>query len=319
MKREEVEEIIACLAGERSLFRYFKDRYCLDLLTMALASRWQSGKRAPIKELKASPLAGLLQKTIVKNAMALAGDGHLAQEHLDLQWPLCLETYVLTLSGWGRGTGRWEQTSRPGSNLVLQLNFSRGHDHEYDRLLKPDSDGPFTCGGHPVHRGNRNTLAWVRIDCSFNTDEALIEEVQTDWLRRAAWVGQKVVSLRNDPERLRRFLDRVSISGDDEGVESYLRQLEIHRKLWNEAALDAAITFIRDILGLKNIFYHTPETGKALKRIWGDGPPTSVYSQLPHKFCFDLTEHAPEFLVADAHSRRRIKRLKHPRWYRLPC
>ena len=103
--------------------------------------------------------AGLLQKPIVKNALALAGDGLLAQEHLDLQWPLSLETYVLTLARWGEGAGSWEQTSRPGSNLVLQLNFSRGHDRAYDRFLKPDSEGPFTCGNHPVHNGGRHTLA----------------------------------------------------------------------------------------------------------------------------------------------------------------
>ena len=85
------------------------------------------------------------------------------------------------------------------------------------------------------------TLAWVRIDCSFHTDEALIEEVQNDWLRRATWVGQRTVALKQHPERLRRFLDRRGIGADSEGVESYLRHLDIHRQLWNEAALDAAI------------------------------------------------------------------------------
>jgi len=123
MKREEVQEILACLTGERLLFRYFKDRYCLDLLKMALATRWPGRKGAPVKELKSSPFEILLQKPIVKNALALAGDGVLGNEHLDMQWPLALETYVLTLDSWGTGDASWEQTSRPGSNLVLQLNL----------------------------------------------------------------------------------------------------------------------------------------------------------------------------------------------------
>ncbi|MEJ2200682.1 MAG: hypothetical protein P8X63_06680 [Desulfuromonadaceae bacterium] len=319
MKREEVEEVIACLAGERTLFRYFKDRYCLDLLSLAWAPRWQRGEGVAIRELKSGPFAGLLQKPIVKNALSLAGDGFLAREHLDLQWPLLPETYVLTLARWGEGAGSWEQTSRPGSNLVLQLNFSRRHDREYDRAIKPDRKGPFTFGSHPVHGGDRNTLGWVRIDCSFQTDEALIEEVQTDWLRKAIWVGQRVVALRKEPERLRRFLERMHIGGAGEDVESYLETLENHRKLWNEAALDAAITFIRQDLGLKRIYFHSYETGKVLKRIRGGGPPTSVYSQLPQKFCFALTEEAPEFLQQNKATRRRLKRLLCPRWYRLPC
>ena len=65
MKRYEVDEIIACLAGERSLFRYFKDRYCLDLLGLALAGPCRNGGKVPIRDLKSGPFAGLLQKPIV--------------------------------------------------------------------------------------------------------------------------------------------------------------------------------------------------------------------------------------------------------------
>jgi hypothetical protein len=319
MKREEVKEIIACLSGERSLFRYFKDRYCLDLLKMALATHWLGNKGAPVKELKSSPFVSLLQKQIIKDALALAGNGILTKEHLDMQWPIALETYVLTLDIWGTGDAVWDQTSRPGSNLVLQLNFSRGHDLCYDKALKPGNNGPFVRGGHPVHKGNRNTMAWVRMDCSFETNETLIEEIQTDWLRDASWVGKTVMKLKSEPARLQRYLDRLEIGGNSREIESYLQQLAVHQKLWNEAALDAAITFIRNVLGLKKIFYHTNETGRVLKRIRGDGPPASLYSQLPKKFCFALTDQAPMFLMKNSHSRRRMNCLQRPQWYCLPC
>jgi hypothetical protein len=318
MKREEVQEIIACLTGERFLFRYFKDRYCLDLLKMALATRWPGRKGAPVKELKSSPFENLLQKPIVKNALALAGGRVLGNEHLDMQWPLALETYVLTLDSWGTGDAYWEQTSRPGSNLVLQLNFTREHDLRYERALKPDKDGPFVRRYHPVHP-NRNTMAWVRMDCSFANDEALIEEIQTDWLRDAVWVGQTVMKLKNEPARLQRFFDRRGIGGDSRAVERYLEHLAVHQKIWHEAALDAAITFIRNVLGLKKIYYHTFETGKVLKRIRGGGPPTSLYTELPKKFCFALTDEVPRLLMDNSHSRRGMNFLRRPQWYYLPC
>lgn len=319
MKREEVKEIISCLAGERFLFRYFKDRHCLDLLKMALATHWPGRGGAPVRELKSGPFANLLQKPIVRNALALAGNGALGNEHLDMQWPRALETYVLTLDSWGSGDFGWDQTSRPGCNLVLQLNFSKSHDLCYESALKPEREGPFNYCCHPVHRGHRNTMAWVRIDCAFKSGEALIEEIQTDWLREAFRVGHVVKSLEDDPARLQRFFDRKGIGGDGRAVARYLEQLAVHQKIWHEAALDAAILFIRNVLGLKRILYHTYETGKVLKRIRGCGPPTSLYTRLPKTFCFSLTDEAPEFLLENTHSRRRMKALRRPQWYDLPC
>ncbi len=319
MKKEEVEEIIACLSDERLLFHYFKDRYCLDLLKIALEADSRGKDGLNIKELKASPFTNLLQKPLIKNAMALAGNGRLTAEHLALQWPQSLETYVLTLGSWGTGDKSWEQTSRPGSNLVLQLNFSRQHDREYLSSIQPNKERPFDYGGHPVHKGGRNTMAWVRIDCSFESDEALIEEIQTDWLREATRVGKVVEKLSAKPDRLRNFLERVGIGSDRKAVEKYLQQLAAHQKTWSEAALSAAIIFIRSALGLKKIYYHSYETGKVLKKIKCSDPPTSLYSQLPRKFCFNLTEEAPSFLRQNTYSQRRIKYLNHPQWYCLPC
>lgn len=34
------------------------------------------------------------------------------------------------------------------------------------------------------HERFRDTLAWSRIDFDFDTGEALIEEIQSDWVRR---------------------------------------------------------------------------------------------------------------------------------------
>ena len=45
--------------------------------------------------------------------------------------------------------------------------------------------------------------------------------------------------------------------------------------------------------------------------------PRSLYSTLPRKFCFTLTEEAPEFLLQTSDSRRRARKLKNVCWQRL--
>lgn len=318
MKKGEVEEIIACLSEERFLFHYFKDRYCLDLLKMELESKGRGKEGLDIGEIQSGPFEKLLQKPIVKKALASAGNRRLTTEHLEMQWPIQVETYLMTLDVWGTGCGRWEQTSRPGSNLVLQLNFSRKHDRRYQTSIRPTNDRPFDYLGHPVHRGDRNTMAWVRIDCSFGTDEALIEEIQTDWLREANWVGNIVKQIADKPERLRRFLDRNGICCDSKGIEEYLSHLTVHQKTWSEAALNAALLFIRSTLGLRKIYYHTHETGRIVKRIGGNEPPVSLYQQLPRKFCFEITDESPDFLKQSSYLRRRLRKVNQPQWFCLP-
>ncbi|MGK0441829.1 MAG: hypothetical protein ACJA0N_001630, partial [Pseudohongiellaceae bacterium] len=61
----------------------------------------------------------------------------------------------------------------------------------YRRLIKPlDNYGLFEYWGHPVCQAGKKTMAWVRID--FTTNEVLIEEIQNDWLRKAAGVLARV-------------------------------------------------------------------------------------------------------------------------------
>ena len=61
----------------------------------------------------------------------------------------------------------------------------------------------------------------------------------------------------------------------------------------------ATLDFLRNELGLRRIYYHTAESGRLLKRIDGNLPPLSLYSDLPRKFCFDGTTEAPAFLASD--------------------
>jgi hypothetical protein len=46
----------------------------------------------------------------------------------------------------------------------------------------------FEWSAHPIRR-SPSTLAWSRVDIDFENGEALIEEIQTDWVRLAERAG----------------------------------------------------------------------------------------------------------------------------------
>jgi hypothetical protein len=173
------EEVLACLPDGKTPFYYCKDRYAVFLLSQVI------GRQCAIADLKKSSYAGLLHKPLVKDVLAQSGDGQLRQEHLGLAWGSRTEAFLLTLGIWGDKDRSWDQVSRNGYSLVLQLNFSNKHDAVFKRLAEPGEHHQFNCSLHPVlkrqQRGFfRETLAWARIDFDFNTNEALIEELQTD-------------------------------------------------------------------------------------------------------------------------------------------
>ena len=62
MDRHEIDYIVKCLPKDRTILHYFRDRYALELL----ASYVDSPKA--IREVKQSPLAGLLNKPVVQQA-----------------------------------------------------------------------------------------------------------------------------------------------------------------------------------------------------------------------------------------------------------
>lgn len=308
MDNESADEVIACLGDERRIFHYYRDRYSLGLLRQ-LAQ--QAGGQLPLNRLRQSSCAGLLQKPRLRQMLASLGKQSLSEAFIaghdhDPQQ----EAFVLGIDRWGGGSyrARRQQTSRPGCNLVLQLNLSRRHDANYASL--GCAPGLFNYRGHPVS-GKRNTLAWARIDLDWASDTALIEEIQSDWIRDVAWLAERLQSkLRlgaqlDSPAKLYRLDCSIRTALD------YCRQtLATYRPLWDEAMLWAAIGFIRDELGLAQIYYHSEQSGRLLKRIAGGLPPRTLYSELPRRFCFSATQAFPEFLLREPLVCKELKR--HP-------
>ena len=319
MNKATALEIIACLPKGRTLFHYFKDRYALLLLSYAV------GEGMKISALRSTDYAKLLNKPRVREFLAATGDGVLTASALADYWQYDGQTFVLSLTTWGdkrASERRWNQTSRCGHNLVLQLNFSQQHESHYRRLIKPTDSEVFNSGIHPVLQPGqrklfRDTLAWARIDLDFTSGEALIEEVQTDWIREANDAARR--AWRCKQRGCGKKTCRVyGIAGSNDAVLEYTQQiLQPYVAIWREATLMAAVQFIRNELGLRTIYYHDFETGNALKGLNYSKPPRSLYSELPKQFCFKRVQGAPAFLQQDKGARRVLKKIKPPYFFKL--
>ena len=310
-------EIIACLPQERTLFHYFKDRYAFYLL----GRHCQQVEQAVVGELKKGAARGLLQKPAVQNFLASNGGKNLCGRQVQGYWPaeqgVAVETYRLSLGTWGdsgKHSYRSQQTTRKGVNLVLHLNFNSRHDSEFENWTGVSQPQAFNYWGHPVSERCKNTLAWARMDVDFDSNTVLIEEIQTDWIRRV----DRATAFINRKKSSNELIEIYGMQVRGNGVLSYQQHvLEVHRKVWAEAMMTASLWFIHEELGLKHVFYHTAETGAALKNIAFAKPPVSMYRELPRKFGFESTEDGPNFVYSDTRARRRLKRLKRPTWNRL--
>jgi hypothetical protein len=315
MDKKAVEEIITCLPQGRTLFDYFKDRYAVLLLSYFVENADKT-----VAECKRTPYARLLEKPLIKTWLATQGNGIINCQALATLWDNPSQKFLLTLTTWGnhKKYDSFYQTARAGLNLVLQLNFSNEHEQQYRRLIRPLWNSIFNpFSSHPImQRGQRElfreTLAWVRMDIDFATDEVLIEEIQSDWVREVREVAKRVLNSDCDQDDLE---GEYGINGSFKNVYAYLNEVfEPYARMWDEAALAAAIVFIRNELGIRNIFYYSYKAGAAIKKC---DPPRSLYTELPRKFCFQKTTEMPVFLQSVKTVQRAIKRVESPYWYKL--
>ena len=309
MNRELIDEVIECLPKERTLFHYFKGEYAFKLLSFA------AEKRKTVNAIKQSPYQRLLKKPDIQTVLSSDGSGNLTPDMFRNTWKESSETFVLTLDRWC-DKNRWSnQLTRHGGNLVLQLNFSEKHNRAYQKLLKPEDEFVFNYSGHPVmaqgeRKMFRNTLAWSRLDIDLESGEVLIEEVQSDWVRKIKACA-RIIKMGKKP-RLLRYCDC-----DTKHFISYVEDVfSPFFDLWSEAMLMATVNFIYTELGIGNIYYHTYETGTEIKRVEGK-PPRSLYSDLPRQFCFEKTDEDPVFLQKDRSFNRVRRKLNNIHWYKL--
>lgn len=303
MNNQEWNDVRAILAhrgfGGPTAFDYYRDRYAICLLQWVL--RMNQRQPMTVRMLKQSRFTSLAEKSALAHVIARCGtramDVDLLQrlDHAD-----GMRQYTLTLGTWGDEGDRATQTSRSGLNMVVQLNFDAAHDMAYQRKVKPMRGAhPIADDWHPIAK-NRNTLAWARIDLDLRTGEALIEEIQSDWVREAARLRDDAAyAIETAKSGGRRYVfSPGAMRGNARQFESYDRnEVEPHRKDWQDAMLLAAIWVIRELLDIRQIYFHTPESGCALKGIRiENAPPRSLYTDLPRRFCFKPVSGLPQFL-----------------------
>lgn len=300
MDSDTVILIKSALPQGRTVYYSFPDRHAFLLLENVIGENGVS-----IADLKKSKLAPLLNKKPVKDILATLGSGKIYKEDLKKWWPDKPEAFRLTLGTWPNLDDKpdlsWDQITRSGYNIVLQLNFSSAHKRRLKELV-PDWNRPLRWSRHPTSRGyDELTLAWSRIDLDFDRGEALIEEIQSDWIRDAKYMSTYWNS--EHKEAWAKYCENV---------------LKPETKKWSETMLTAALWFIFNELGLKRVFYHTFDTGSKMKNIDSRHPPKSLYTDLPDKFCFELTHNGPGF-IRDSGDKKLWKKFTDPdsQWYML--
>jgi len=309
METNLLNEVLACLDDGRRLIHYYKDKYALFLLDAALSEE----RKVNLSKIKTSHLSKLLQKPLVKQLISRCGSGKITKQYLDDFYVTDYQSYIVTLSEWGcKQDYSWAQTSRPGKNLVVQLNFTGEHD-QFMKDLKVDGD-LFKYGCHPVHK-TKSSLAWARIDFDFETGEALIEEIQNDWLREVLY--QLNISKRSISKGKRHYRYCGQKYSAEQMVKYANDTLQRYSKIWSEAMLFATVEFIKNDLGINKIFYHTVDTAKVLKNLNCTFPPVSLYTDLPKKFCFSKVDTGPEFILKEKKIKRRVKIISQAKWFYL--
>ena len=294
MELQDIQLIKEVLGDQRVHYRYYKDKHAIYLLRKLVEER-----ALTIRKIRESSFARLLNRPLIREGLAKWGDGLVTAERLQLLQPLEQNSFRLSFDQWGssrRRDWRYEQTSRRGFNLVVQLNFNGTHNKRYRKLAGDRCWHPFKAFGHPTQADREFTLAWSRVDISNDFSYALIEEVQNDWIRYAEeelYIHfERTLDNDNQVQLKRRHCSRHGF--DVEAFREYLHYLrENFRSIWAEAMLAATIWVLIEEIGVEQIFYHTYELGGKLKDC---RPPRSIYSQLPKKFCFRETEDFPRFL-----------------------
>lgn len=292
MDRAAADALLACLGGDRVVFRYFEDRYALQLLAYAA---WEGKSPSGLRRGRFRPL---LQKPSIRRLLGERDGRGVEWAFLDAYFPRGTQPYELTFALWGDELDdAWFQTTRPGFNLVVQLNFPPAHDRAYRRFIAPGAEDPFVRHWHPVLRtGDLKTMSWSRIDLDVARGEALIEEIQSDWIRDAEAAGAEALASLVEGE-----LDPPCWLGDA-GCDAadLFRYVEYvlapHRRIWAEATLAASLWLLRGRLGVRRVYLHTHGCGSALKRIKCWQPPRSLYETLPRAFCFERVDGMPAFL-----------------------
>lgn len=299
-------EMIRRILPQEMQFPYYPDRESAWVLAQHLQGE------TPVAALRAQPHGKLLDRSLVKPLVAACGGrlnprDVLPLAHADraIRWPdlspaarRALDPvfanawldFTLSFDAWGIGRAwQHQQVSRKGGNLVIQLGFPSEHARVFGAQFDRNKRRKLEYTGHPVRLDGPPTLAWARVDLDLDTGTALIEELQTDWLRAVGWEKLRMAREGAQDREL-----KVMIAYEQALIARYAR-------IWPKVMLLATLYLLREEFAVRQVWMHQPEAGQALKSILGRAPPRSLYTSLPRAFCMVSTDDWPPFLRLKHH------------------
>jgi len=157
------------------------------------------------------------------------------------------------------------------------------------------------------------------VDIDFDTNEALVEELQTDWLREVMEANKyykESVSRGKNPW----ILGYRGLNCSEDAWMHYMDTIRSYASIWSEAMLHATVGFLKSEIGISKIWMHSFESGNLFKEIGWTKPPKSLYTKLPKSYGFENTTEGPEFLHNEKYLKRYFKKARNLRvtWNRLP-
>lgn len=318
MDSSTIDECLEIFSAHQTYY-YYKDKYAIDRILEQKVDRINS------QTLREAGLVKEAHNPLVKKLLVKA-KGALSAQELYGYWPEEGQCFNITFGKWGEAPkrskkGSWYQTSRSGYSFVLQLNFSTDHNRDFYRFLKPSSGiRSFQYTGHPIATQRFVTMGWCRMDIDFETNEVLIEELQTDWIRELADMEKRLNVIKTDVNA-ERFFTYHGFNTSRRNWLSYLETTRPYKSIWSEALLHAAVVFAKQELGIPNVWMHTYESGNLFKDLKYSKPPRSLYTKLPKKYGFEQTVQGPLFLRKEKYLKRyfRTAELKKLSWYKLPA
>lgn len=166
--------------------------------------------------------------------------------------------------------------------IVLKVIASKAHINEMEEkgcygLFKKIVES-YRSGSHPYAQ---NQIGWIRLDVSPDKEYLLVDEVQSD-VMGSLHKGRQTLP-GSTPEEMKAMTEA----------------LEEIVKDFPDVATEVVTEFAQKN-GIKKIYWHTYEGGKALK---GNQPPKSLYEKVPKDNYFEVTEDRPFKLPASFWSR----------------
>lgn len=233
---------------------------------------------------------------LCRDLIAFAGGKQLTPELVaSFESDMPKEKYPVDYTVWRSPLQRSVKSKTP--QLVINILASE------QLLAKMQEDGTYDLfdkinqtSKESTHPYVKDQLGWIRVELNPEEKYILVDEVQTDHMNA-------IDRIRSETYQGKSYAEYIMQSKGftPEQFESYLAKFKNHIRDFYDIAMDTIGQFAK-ANGYEKIFYHTYESGKALKH---NAPPASIYTDLPAKHFFAPTEETPfglqgEFLIRNA-------------------